>query len=108
MHRAILSAGALLCLAACTTVQVGHDFALPTFEAKVQRGVTTQADVRNWLGEPTGTGVSVETSGDTLDEWTYYFGGGPLSDMDKAHLKILQVKFDHQGIVRAYNWSGGQ
>ncbi len=108
MRTLIALGGALLCLGACTTVQVGHDFPLSTFETKVQRGVTTQADVRGWLGEPTGTGVSVEVSGDTLDEWSYYFGGGPLSELDKAHLKILQVKFDHQGVVRAYNWSGGQ
>jgi hypothetical protein len=26
--------------------------------------------------------------------------------MADAHLKVLQIKFDQRGVVRAYNWSG--
>lgn len=93
-------------LAACGTMQVGQDFDLHAFEAKVERGVSTQSQVRAWLGEPTGTGVSVSTSGEQYEEWTYYSAAGKLSDMVGAQVKVLQIKFDRQGIVRGYNWSG--
>jgi len=96
---------ALLC--ACASLQVGHDFDLGGFQAKVQRGVTTQADVRNWLGDPAGTGVSVDTNGEQFEEWSYYHGQGDLPDAGNAHLKMLQIKFDAHGIVRGYNWTGG-
>jgi len=98
----------LMLLSACATVQVGRDFDLAAFEAKVQRGTTTQQDVRAWLGAPTGVGTAVETTGDRYEEWTYYSGSGDLPDMKGAHLKVLQIKFDQQGLVRAYNWSGGK
>jgi hypothetical protein len=107
MHAAKVLVPLLFLLSACgTTVQVGQDFDLAAFEGKVQRGVTTQADVRNWLGAPTGVGVAVETSGERYDEWTYYYGQGQLPTMMEARVKILQIKFDQQGIVRAYHWSG--
>jgi len=95
-----------LLLGACTTVQLGRDFDLAGFEARVRRDSTTQAQVRSWLGEPTGVGVSVESSGERYEEWTYYFGEGRLADLTDARVKVLQVKFDAQRIVRAYNWSG--
>ncbi|HYA37557.1 MAG TPA: hypothetical protein VEI74_04735 [Candidatus Methylomirabilis sp.] len=46
--RVALSAIALLAavLGACSTVQVGRNFELSAFESKVQRGVTTQSQVR--------------------------------------------------------------
>jgi len=93
-------------LGACSTVQVGRDFDLRVFESKAQRGVTTQAQVRGWLGAPTGVGVAVDTGGERFEEWTYYYGEGQLPNMPDARLKILQIKFDQAGIVRGYNWSG--
>mgnify|MGYP001574012536 CR=1 FL=1 len=93
-------------LSACSTVQVGRDFDLNIFESRVGRGVTTQAQVRGWLGAPMGTGFTVNTSGERYEEWTYYYGDGHLPDMADARLKILQIKFDRQGITRGYNWSG--
>ena len=93
-------------LSACSAVQVGRDFNLNTFESRVERGVTTQAQVRGWLGAPVGTGFTVNTSGERYEEWTYYYGDGHLPDMADARLKILQIKFDRQGIIRGYNWSG--
>ncbi len=93
-------------LGACSTVQVGRNFDLGVFESKVQRGVTTQAQVRGWLGAPAGVGVAVETGGERFDEWSYYYGEGQLPNMPDARLKILQIKFDRAGIVRGYNWSG--
>jgi len=92
-------------LAACSTVRVGQDFDLRAFETRIERGVSTQTQVRTWLGAPTGTGVSVDTGGERFDEWTYYSASGRLPDMAGAKVKMLQIKFDKQGIVRAYNWS---
>lgn len=92
-------------LAACGTVQVGQNFDLRAFETRIERGVSTQSQVRSWLGAPTGTGVNVDTAGEHFDEWTYYFALGKLPDMSGANVKMLQIKFDKQGIVRGYNWS---
>lgn len=92
-------------LAACSTVHVGHDFDLHTFEARVERGVSTQSQVRAWLGAPTGTGVSVDAGGERYEEWTYYSASGRMADLEGATVKMLQIKFDRQGVVRAYNWS---
>lgn len=97
---------AALLLAACATVEVGREFDLSAFDAKVQRGVTTQADVRAWLGAPSGVGVSVDSTGERLQEWTYYRGEGRLPGMKNLQLKLLQVKFDQRGVVRSYSWSG--
>lgn len=92
-------------LAACGTVQVGQDFDVRAFETKIERGISTRNQVRAWLGAPTGTGVSVDTGGERFDEWTYYFASGKLPDMAGTKVKILQIKFDKQGIVCGYSWS---
>ena len=95
----------LAVLSACGTAKVGRDFALAAFESGVQRGTTTQLQVRGWLGAPAGVGVSVDTGGTLYDEWTYFYGEGQIPDAANARLKILQIKFDQQGVVRGYNWS---
>lgn len=92
-------------LAACGTVQVGHDFDLHAFESKIERGVSTQNQVRAWLGAPAGTGINVGTDGERHEEWTYYSASGRLPDVAGARVKMLQIKFDKQGVVRGYNWS---
>jgi outer membrane protein assembly factor BamE (lipoprotein component of BamABCDE complex) len=92
-------------LSACSTVKVGHDFDVNLFANKVEQGVTTQSQVRSWLGEPGSTGVNMGGNGEKLEEWSYYFGAGEMSDMSTARVKLLQVKFDKQGRVRSYNWS---
>lgn len=94
-----------LLLAACSTVQMGRDFDVRSAEMKIERGVTTQNQIRTWLGSPPSTGISVDTGGERFDEWTYYFASGKLPSMSNAKLKMLQIKFDQQGIVRGYNWS---
>lgn len=104
LRTASISIIALL-LAACSTVQVGRDFDVRSLEMKIERGVTTQNQVRIWLGAPTGAGVNVDTGGERFDEWTYYFASGKLPGMSNAKVKTLQIKFDKQGIVRGYNWS---
>ncbi|MBI5659586.1 MAG: outer membrane protein assembly factor BamE [Nitrosomonadales bacterium] len=105
ISRTVSMAIITLSLAACATVQAGRDFDALSFEAKVERGITTQEQVRGWFGTPSNTGVSVDTGGDRFDEWTYYFASGRLSDTSVMRMKMLQIKFDKQGLVRGYNWS---
>jgi len=105
-RRVAIAFLAAAALSACSSVQVGRDFDLPGFESRVQRGATTQAQVRGWLGAPSGVGVAVETGGERYEEWSYYYGEGQLPGMADARLKVLQIKFDRQGVVRGYNWSG--
>ncbi|HTT11534.1 MAG TPA: hypothetical protein VMG60_11640 [Burkholderiaceae bacterium] len=95
-------------LAACSTVQLGRDFDPAAFDARVQRGVTTQTEVRDWLGAPSSVGVSVESDGERFEKWTYYYGVGELPSMTNARIKILEIRFDPQYVVRAYTWSSGQ
>ena len=90
----------------CSTVQVGRDFDLNAFDQQVQRGTTTQDQIQALLGRPTGTGVAVESNGERFTEWTYYFASGRLPNMPDAKVKYLQVRFDQQGVVQAYSWSG--
>ena len=106
MCRAKLVLPMLLMVSACASVQIGRDFDLAAFESRVQRGVSTQAEVRGWLGAPTAVGMAVESSGERYEEWAYYYGSGQLPSMSDARVKILQIKFDQRGLVRAYNWSG--
>jgi len=96
----------LFVLSACATIEVGRQFDLASFESKVQRGMTTQAEVRDWLGAPAGAGMSVESNGERFEQWTYYHVEARPPGMTDARLKILQIKFDQRGFVRAYNWSG--
>ena len=106
MRRAKAIIPALFLLAACGSVRLGQEFDPSVFEAKVQRGTTKQAEVRAWLGAPAGVGISVEISGERYEQWTYYYGEGHLPNLADARLKLLQIKFDQQGVVRSYTWSG--
>ena len=105
-RRVVLACVAAVALAACGTVQVGSDFDIGTFEARVQRGTTTLAQVRSWLGAPANTGIAVDARGERNEEWTYYFGHGSLPGMADAKFKMLQVRFDTEGRVLSYSWSG--
>jgi outer membrane protein assembly factor BamE (lipoprotein component of BamABCDE complex) len=93
-------------LAGCASVEIGSAFDLQPFETGVQRGVTTRAQVQAWLGAPASRGVAVDSSGQRFEEWIYYHGEGQLPRLTGVKLKILQIRFDADGIVRAYNWSG--
>ena len=89
----------------CATVQFGKEFDSARFETSVEIGVTTGVDVRAWLGDPVSTGVVVNESGERFTRWIYYFGKGRLPSLQNGKLKMLEVRFDRQQIVRAYNWS---
>lgn len=108
MLRAVLMGSTLLLAAGCASVEVGQPFDLGSFDKKVQQGVTTQDEVRAWLGAPAGTGTSVESSGERYAQWTYYHGKGRLPRITDPRFEMLQIKFDERGVVRAYNWSGGR
>ncbi len=92
-------------LAGCSTVQVGRNFSVQAFASRVVRGRTTEAEVRSWLGAPGSTGIVVQSNGERLTKWAYFYGQGTLPRLNGAHLKMLEVQFDRHGIVRAYNWS---
>jgi len=98
----------LFLLSACGTVKLGRDFDVGVFAAKVERGATTQDQVRTWMGEPTSVGVSLDSDGARYDAWDYYFAEGDLPDMGTPKVKILQIKFDKQGKVSSYNWSASK
>lgn len=93
-------------LAGCASVEIGSTFDPRSFEAEVQQGVTTRAQVQAWLGAPTSTGIAVDASGRRFEEWIYYHGEGRFPRLGGAEFKILQIRFDADGVVRAYNWSG--
>ncbi|MFA6970644.1 MAG: hypothetical protein WC208_04495 [Gallionella sp.] len=101
----IVIVAVLLASCSATTFHVGSDFDVKMFTEKVERGTTSQNQVRSWLGSPTSTGVRVETDGQRFDEWTYYFAAGNLSNVSGTRLKTLQIKYDVRGIVQGYNWS---
>lgn len=106
MHPSRLVIPALLLLSGCATLEVGREFNLPAFDAKVQRGSTTQEEVQAWLGAPAGRGVAVEADGERFEQWTYYHGEGRFPRVSNPQLSVLQIKFDQRGVVHAYNWSG--
>lgn len=95
----------IMLLAGCSTIQVGRDFDMQTFESIVKVGKTTKAQIRNKMGSPKNKGVSIKSDGERLDEWLYFYATGKLSGMDDAQLKILQIRFDKKGILRSYNWT---
>ncbi|MEK6748511.1 MAG: hypothetical protein AABY83_04815 [Pseudomonadota bacterium] len=98
----------LLTLTGCASVEVGRDFNNHKFISAVQRGVTTQSEILQWLGEPASTGTQVETSGKQYTRWVYYFGTGKPPRFDDVHFKNLEVLFDDAKVVQGYQWSGGQ
>ncbi len=96
---------ALMLLPACATVNVGQDFDLAAFERNVKRNVSTQLDVRGWLGAPTGSGTIINADGKRLEKWTYYHGKGKLPKLKNVQLKFLEIEFDSNGKVVSYNWT---
>jgi len=101
----LVVAAMFLLLAACGSMQVGKDFDLQQFRQQVKQGITTKSDIRNWLGSPASSGVTVETDGKHYEKWSYFFGSGQMPRMSDARLKYLEVRFGDDGRVVAYNWS---
>ncbi len=96
----------VLALGACGSVQFGREFSVNTFEARAEQGVTTREQVRGWLGDPSSIGRELDIRGERFELWTYYSGKGQLPDLKDAAFRMLQIKFDQTGRMRAYTWSG--
>jgi hypothetical protein len=96
----------LVAVAGCSTLTVGRDFNYGAFEGKAKQGVTTSAEVREWLGAPAALGVALESNGERNDEWTYYHGSGKLPSGKDVSFKMLQIKFRPDGTLYSYTWSG--
>ena len=95
----------ILVMSGCATVNIGQDFDVEAFENNAKINITTKAEVRKLLGGPEGTGVAVESDGESLEEWLYFSGTGSLPTMTDTTIKILQIRFDRAGIMKSYNWS---
>jgi len=96
----------LALLGGCASFQLGNDFNLEQFASHIQHGVTSQSQVKAWLGSPQSQGVVVDRDGEKLQRWLYFYSKGKLGDMGNAGMKTLEVQFDQGGIVRSYNWAG--
>ncbi len=103
--RPLLIISLLLASCSATNFQAGGDFDIKTFSDKVERGSTSQTQVRLWLGAPAGVGDRVETDGTRFEEWTYYFARGSIPNLAGTQIKTLQIKYDTRGIVQGYSWS---
>ncbi|MFK5950283.1 MAG: hypothetical protein QM500_16105 [Methylococcales bacterium] len=95
----------VMLLAGCSSIQVGRDFDTQNFESIAKVGKTTKAQVLDKMGSPKSKGVSLNREAERLQEWVYFYATGKLIGMDDAQLKILQIRFDKNGIMRSYNWS---
>jgi len=98
----------MLQLAGCSSFHVGHDFNILLFNSSVKVNSTTKAQVKKWLGEPNSTGISLDKDGEISNEWMYFYGTGAFSNMQNAKLKILQIRFNKNGIINSYNWSNSK
>lgn len=96
---------AVLTMPGCAAVEFGRQFDASRFDAAVQLGVTTQAQVRAWLGEPASTGIVVNEKGERATRWLYYFGKGKWPRLRQLEFRMLEVRFDERGLVQSYNWS---
>ena len=95
----------VMLLTGCSPFNIGHDFDVQSFENIAKVGKTTKAQVLNKIGKPKSTGISLNKDGERLVEWIYFYATGKLTGMDDARLKMLQIRFDQNGIMRSYNWS---
>lgn len=105
--KALPAIAVLAVAAGCsTTVKVGQDFSFGEFVSRAKHGETTKAQVQEWLGPPMGQGMVLETDGQKNDQWTYYHGSGRIPSGTDTQFKLLQVKFNPEGRMISYTWSG--
>jgi outer membrane protein assembly factor BamE (lipoprotein component of BamABCDE complex) len=106
LTRASMVGIALLAVAGCKTLEIGRDFSYGEFASRAKQGETTKAQVQEYLGAPAGIGMVLESDGTKNDQWTYYFGSGTLPAGKDVNFKLLQIKFDPEGRLLSYTWSG--
>lgn len=102
--RLIAVCCALFLLSGCVQYNLGRNFDLELFSQQIQRGVSTKAEVTQWLGAPVSQGLTVNSKGEQLTRWLYYYSHGRLTHLEAASMKTLEVQFDDKGIVQAYDW----
>lgn len=85
----------ILLLAACATV--GRDFPAENVE-RIEIGQTTQAQIRDWFGEPWRTGWE-----DGMRTWTY--GHYQYRALGENHSKDLLIRFGEEGRVKSYSFN---
>jgi hypothetical protein len=97
---------ASLTIAGCASVTVGRPFDYEAFASQVRVGSSDLKAVQAALGPPIGKGLVAEADGNLYDQWTYYYGRGDMNNAEKNRFKLLQIRFDKDGRVASYNWSG--
>jgi hypothetical protein len=76
---------------------VGHDFPV-AYVSSIEKGTTTQADIKNRFGEPWRVGVEDGQTTWTYGKYKYRLFGQP-STTD------LVVRFNTSGVVASYSFS---
>jgi hypothetical protein len=104
--RSLVLVAAAALIVGCTTMKLGRNFDYNAFASRVEIGASTAPQVMEWLGPPIGEGVEVGVDGGRLNVWSYYFASGKVPSGTDTSFKLLQVKFNTQGKVAAYVWSG--
>lgn len=97
---------ASIAIAGCASVTVGRPFDYEAFASQVRVGSSDLKAVQAALGPPIGKGLVAEADGGLYDQWTYYYGRGDMNNAEKNRFKLLQIRFDKDGRVASYNWSG--
>ncbi|MDH5424147.1 MAG: hypothetical protein OEY29_04020 [Gammaproteobacteria bacterium] len=98
----------IVLLSGCSTLKIGRDFDMQVFESMVKVGETTKSQVMTKIGSPKSTGVAMNMEGERMQEWVYFYASGQLPGMKDTRLKLLQMRFDQNGILRSYNWSNSE
>lgn len=96
MKQAILAAGLALMTAGCATLGRNFDSGIT---ARIQNGVTTQADLRSMLGAPDRVGVD---DGDVT--WTYLYSKVGIFRKNQEE-KDLYLRFDASGKVKSFSFN---
>ncbi len=106
MKKLISAAFIAASLSGCVQFQIGHNFDLQQVKSSIQHGVTTQDQINTMLGTPDSVGLVVDSDGNQFTRWNYFYGRGKLTSVHGTTIKTLEIQFDANGIVRAYNWTG--
>ena len=93
--RGPIAALLLALLPGCASV--GHDFPV-AYVSSIEKGTTTQADIKNRFGEPWRVGVEDGQTTWTYGKYKYRLFGQP-STTD------LVVRFNTSGVVASYSFS---